>query len=118
MPLQGLLPLAERCDLLLKICHGILSTAGIIRVGLVHLVEVAVEAVAGTLQMRLERGPREVAVSFIHRLDARAVHGDELAPVQVEFTAQPHELPKHRPERIAIVAPEVRDRLEVGPQLA
>ena len=118
MPLQGLLPLTDRCDLLLKIRHGSRSAAGIIRINLVHLVKVAVESVVDTLQVRLQLGPREVAVPVVHRLDARAVHGDQLPPVQVEFPAQPHELPKHRPERMPIVAPEVGDRLEVGLQLA
>ena len=38
-------PPRHRCDLLLKIRHGSRSAAGIIRVGLVYLVEVAVESV-------------------------------------------------------------------------
>ena len=89
--------LTERCDLVLKMRHGVHSTAGIIRVRLVHLVEVAVEALVDSLQALLQIGPCEAAVSVVHSLDARAVHGNQLAPVQIQFTAQPHELAKHGP---------------------
>ena len=58
------------------------------------------------------------AKSVPDRLDARAVPGEEFAPVQAKFAAQPYEVPKYGPERTPVVAPEVRDGLEVGSQLA
>ena len=67
--------------------YGVPSTAGCVRIGLVHLFEVAFQLVVDALQVPLQRGSREVAVTVVHRLDARAVHRDQLAPVQVKFSA-------------------------------
>ena len=85
---------------------------------LVHLFKIAVETVVNALQFPLQFGLREIAITAIHRLDARAIHGNQFPPVQVKFPAQPHKLPKDFPERIPIVTTEVRNRLEVRPQLA
>ena len=87
MALQGLLAFADRRDLVLKVRYGVPSTAGCVRIGLVHLFEVAFQLVVDALQVPLQRGSREVAVTVVHRLDARAVHRDQLAPVQVKFSA-------------------------------
>ena len=117
MALQDLLAFADRRDLVLKVRYGVPSAAGFVHIGLVHLVEVAFQLVVDALQVPLQRGSREVAVTVVHRLDARAVHRDQLAPVQVKFSAQPHELPKDLPEGAPVVAAEVGDRLEVGAKL-
>ena len=118
MALQGLLALADRRDLVLKVRYGVPSAAGFVRIGLVHLFEVAFQPVVDALQVPLQCGSREVAVTVVHRLDARAIHSDQLAPVQGKFSAQPHERPKDLPEGAPVVAAEVGDRLEVGAKLA
>ncbi len=54
-----------------------------------------------------------------HRMmPAGAVDRHQLAPVKVEFAAKPNEVAEHLPERVPVVAPEVRDRLEVRPKPA
>ena len=114
VPLQSRLLLPHRRDLRLEMRNGVVcSIAIVLRVGFVHLLEVLFKTPVNALQLSLQRGPREVAVTVVHRLDARAVNGDQLASEQVEFTAQTHKLPKYLPERIPIVAAEIRDRLEV-----
>jgi hypothetical protein len=47
----------------------------------------------------------------------RAVDGEQLAAEQVQLTAQQHELAEHGAEGLAVVTPEVSDRLEVGLQV-
>ena len=116
MSLQGSLSLAERCDLRLKTSHGVRPGADIVRIRLVHLVEIAVETVVDTLQIPLQFGLCEVAVTVVHCLDTRAINSDQLAPVQVKVAAQPYERPKYLPEFFSIVTPELRDRLEVRRQ--
>jgi hypothetical protein len=60
----------------------------------------------------------KVAVLVVDRLDAGSVDRQQLATVEVEPAAQQHELAEHRFEGAAIVASEVRDRLEVGLEAA
>src|ERR1700729_879627 len=60
----------------------------------------------------------EVAILVVDRLDAGSIDGEQLATVAIEPLAQQHELTKHGAERRAIVAPEVGDGLEVGPETA
>jgi hypothetical protein len=57
---------------------------------------------------------REVAVLVVDRLDARAVHRQQLAPKQVEPFAQQRELTKHHFEGAPIVGAKIGDGLEVG----
>ena len=113
MRLQSRAAFLDRGDLPLQIrrCG---ARAGIIGVRLVHLAQVAVRALVGLLQLPFELGAREVAARVVHALDAGAIDRHQLAAVEVEFAAKPDEVAKHLPERVPVVAPEVRDRLEVG----
>ena len=66
-----------------------------------------------------QRVAGKVAVLVVDRLDARAIHCQQLAAEQIETPAQQHELSENLFERGAIVAPEIGDGLEVrlqGPQ--
>ena len=63
---------------------------------------------------RGQRRPGEVAVLVVDRLDARAVHGQQLAAEQIELPAEQHKGAEHRPEGHTVVTAEVSDGLEVG----
>jgi hypothetical protein len=63
-----------------------------------------------------QRSGREIAVLVVDCFDARAVNRQQLAPEQIEITAQDHELPENLLEGGAICAPKIGDRLEVGLQ--
>ena len=85
----------------------------LVGVALVQALQVPGQLLVRLPDERAQRGPREVAVLVVDRLDARAVHRQELAAEQVEPSAQDHELPEHGPEGGAVVASEVGDGLEV-----
>src|SRR3954463_14420526 len=72
---------------------------------------------SSALRMNSVRAPRVKLRSFVHRLDARAIHRHELSPKQVKLPAQQHKLPEHLPEGSTVVAAEVSDRLEVRLQM-
>jgi hypothetical protein len=48
----------------------------------------------------------KVAVFIVDRLDARAIHRQQLAPEKIELPAQQRELAEHGAEGGSIVAPE------------
>ena len=75
--------------------------------------EVFVQPLVSGTNERAQRRAGEVAVLVVDRLDAGSVDRQQLAAVKVEPPAQQHELAEHRCEGAAIVASEVRDRLEV-----
>ena len=75
--------------------------------------QIIFQLLVGGLDEFLQRSRREVPVLVVDRLDARAVHRQQLAPEQIKPPAQDHELPKNLFERGAIVAPEIGDGLEV-----
>lgn len=87
-------------------------------VGIVELRQVFFEPFVSGLDVLVELGLGEVARPAVHRLQPRAVHRQQLAPEQVELATQHHERAEHRLERGAVVAAEVGDGLEVGPQPA
>ena len=87
-------------------------------IALVEPLEVVLQPLVGCTDERAQRRAGEVAVLLVDRLDAGSVDRQQLAAVEVEPPAQQHELAEHRFEGAAVVASEVRDRLEVGLQAA
>src|SRR3954467_2345377 len=87
-------------------------------VALVEALQIVVELGVGPLDERGQRGPREVAVLVVDRLEPRAVDRQQLAPEQVEFPAQQHQRAKDLPEGMTVVAAEVGNGLEVGLEVA
>jgi hypothetical protein len=59
---------------------------------------------------------REVPITPVDRFELAAIDSDQRIAKQVQAPAQKHKLPAHPPDRLAIVAPEVRNRLEVRAQ--
>ena len=59
-----------------------------------------------------------VLVPRVDRPELAPVDGQQLAPEQLQLAAEHRELPRHRPQRLEIVLPEIRDGLEVRCQLA
>ena len=84
MPLQGLLPLTDRCDLLLKIRHGQPLCRR-------HGPRIRYAAIFSLARVKLR--------SRWFTAYARCRPRRSTPALQIEFPAQPHELPKHRPER-------------------
>ena len=75
---------------------------------------VFVQTLVHRLDELLQRVLRKVAVLVVDRLDARAIHRQQLAPEKIEFPAQQRELAEHGAESGSIVAPEVGDVLKSG----
>jgi hypothetical protein len=82
-------------------------------IALIKPFHVAGEPLVRVLDGFGERCPGEVSGLVVDRLDARAVHRQELAPEQVELTTQHHELAEYRFEGGTVVTTEVGDGLEV-----
>jgi hypothetical protein len=76
--------------------------------------EVVLQPLVGCTDERAQRRAGEVAVFVVDRLDAGCVDREQLAAVQVEASAQQHELAENAAKRLAIVAPEIGDGLEAG----
>jgi hypothetical protein len=57
--------------------------------------------------------PHEIAVLVVDRLDPRAIHREQLPAKQVQLATEQHKFTEHLAEGVAVVAPEVGDRLEV-----
>lgn len=64
-----------------------------------------------------ERPACEVAILVVHRLDARAIDGQQLSAEQVELPTQDDELAKHLPKRGAVHPAEGGDRAEIRLQV-
>ena len=69
-------------------------------------------------QIAPQLGPGEVPVPAVHRLDPRAIDRDQLPAEQFQAPAHLHEVTEHLPERLPVLAPEIRNGLEVRPQAA
>src|ERR1019366_7277008 len=76
--------------------------------------QIFVQTLVHRLDELHQRVLRKVAVLVADRLDARAIHRQQLASVEVEPPAQQDEFPKDRSKGSAIVAPEVGDGLKSG----
>ena len=104
---------AKRLDLFREVFRPRATRSGLRDVAFVEPIHVFIQALVRRANERLQRMAREVAILVVDRLDPRAVHGKQFAPEKIEPPAKQHELTKYRPEGVAIVAPEIRDGLEV-----
>lgn len=117
----GLAPRAHPGDLVRqRLFASAASAAGAIlaAVDLVQLGQIALQPRVGRGDLPGQLLAREVAVAAVDRLQPRAVHRQQFAPEQIELAAQDDKGPEHRLEGGSVVAPEVRDGLEVRPQTA
>ena len=80
--------------------------------------EVVLQPLVGCTDERAQRRAGEVAVLVVDRLEAGSIDRQQLTAVKVDPPAPQYELAEHRCEGAAIVAAEVRDRLEVGLEAA
>ena len=65
----------------------------------------------------LKRRTREIAVLVVDRLDPGAIDRQQFPAEQIQLAAKQHKLAEDRAECVAVVAPEVSDRLEVRAQM-
>jgi hypothetical protein len=65
------------------------------------------------LHARLELVLGEVPIAPVDRLELAPIDGHQRFAEQVQVPAQHHKLPTHAPDRLAVVLPKVRNRLEV-----
>jgi hypothetical protein len=56
---------------------------------------------------------REVAILVVDRLDPRTIHGEQFASEKIEPPTKQHELTKYGSEGVTVIAPKIRDGLEV-----
>ena len=82
-------------------------------VALVEALKIILELGVSGFDELAQRGSREVAILVVDRLDPGAVDRQQFPAEQVELPAQQHEFSEYRPERGAVVAAEIGDRLEV-----
>jgi hypothetical protein len=80
---------------------------------LIETLKILVELGISELDELGQRGPGEVAVLVVDRLDAGSIHRQQLPTEEVQLAAQQHELAEGQAKGSAIVAPEISDRLEV-----
>ena len=114
MPLA---PIPDRGDLLGQVLDPRTAGSALIGIPLVEALKVILElGVSGFDQLGQGR-PGEIAVLVVDRFDPRAVHRQQLPAKQVQLTTEQHKLTKDWAERVAVVAPEVRDGLEVRLQV-
>ena len=107
---------AKPLDLFREVFRPRAARSGLRDIAVIEPIHVFIQALVRRANERLQRMAREVAILVVDRLDPRAVHGEQFAPEKIKPPAQQHELTKHRFEGVAIVAPEIRDGLEVGLQ--
>ena len=116
---EALAPPFDRRDLLLKPTDwATLRLNLIILVGVIQLLEILRHALVTLGHRHGELGFGEVALPAVHGLDPRAVNRDQLTSEQIELPAQHHKFPEYLTKRRPVVAPEIRDRLEVWRQAA
>ena len=116
MSLKRCSAFTQRFDFRREVGGGFRAAAGILGVRFVHFLQVALKALVSLLEPVVEPRPREIALAAVYRLDAGAVDSQEFTSVQAEFAAQRYKAPEHLAKRPAVVAPEIRDGLEVGPE--
>jgi len=90
----------------------------VLSIALVEAFEIFVQPFVGGAHELAKRTAGVVAILVVDRLDAGSVNRQQLPTEEVEPPAQQHELAENSAKRRAIVAPEVRDRLEVGLEAA
>ena len=105
--------LVQRLDLFRQILDARTGSRALLGVAGVEPLEIIFQLLVGGRDEFLQRSRGEVPVLVVDRLDARAVHRQQLAPEQIEPPAQDHELSENLLERGAIDAPEIGDGLEI-----
>ena len=80
--------------------------------------KIARDALLELLHPCLELVLGEVAIPAVHRFELAAIDRHQRIGKQVHVPAQQHKLPTHPPDRFAVVAAKVSDRLEVRRELA
>jgi len=108
--------LAQRLDLFSKILDARTVRSGFRDIAFVKALQILLQTLIHRLDELLQRIARKILVLVIDRLDARAIHRQQLAPEKLEILAQQGELAKHGFEGGAIFTPEIGDGFEVGLQ--
>ena len=106
--------LAQRLDLFSEILDARTVRSGFRDIAFVKALQILLQTLIRRLDELLQRIARKILVLVIDRLDARAIHRQQLAPEKLEVLAQQGELAKHRFEGGAIFTPEIGDGFEVG----
>ena len=88
---------------------------GFFCVGLVHLIQVAVDIFVEFLDQVLELFPGEVAIAAVDGLELGAIDGDQVTAEKVELAAEEGEFPADVADCLAIVSAEIGDGLAEGP---
>ncbi len=108
--------LPQRGDLLLQLPRSYCARTSFGLIHGVHLLQVSVEPLLTRSQLAPQLPFGEIPVPVVHRLDPRPVRRDRLPPEQLQAPTDLHEVSEHLPERSPVVAPEIRDRLEIRAQ--
>ena len=104
---------AQRLDFFREVFRA--RTTGLRFRGVVFVkaLEIFVEALVHRLDELRQRVLCKVAILVVDRFYPRPIHGQKLAPEQIELAAEHNELTKHSAESLAIVCAEIGDGLEV-----
>jgi len=106
-------PLANRSDLLGQVVNPRAARCALGRVALVEALKIVVELGVSGFDELGQRRPREIAILVVDRLDACPIHRQQLPAKQIELSTEQYKLTEHVAEGVAVVAPEVSNRLEV-----
>jgi hypothetical protein len=88
--------LAQRLDFFREILRARATRRALCDIAFVKPVEISSSRSSAALMNCFSEFSREAAVLVVDRIDARAVHRQQLASEQIEPPAQQHELTKHR----------------------
>ena len=106
--------LVQRLDLFSEMLDARTLRSGFLDIAFVKALQIFLQTFIHRLDEFLQRIARKILVFVIDRLDARAIHGQQLAPEKLEVFAQQGELAKHDFEGGPIFTPEIGDGFEVG----
>src|SRR5216684_5709023 len=115
---QALYLLAQRCNLLIKPRDLGLRYRFPLTIGAIKLREVAGYALVNLRQPPLHLGLREVSVPRVDGFELAAVDRNARLAEQLKAPAQNHKLTADLTDSLAIVLPEIGDRLEIRHQAA
>lgn len=112
--LQRAQPIPECGKPLLQAWGSNLRHIGLLTVGGIEGRKVAHDARLDLLEGPSDRGRGEISVARVHGLEPTAVNGHGASGQKADLPAEHHEVPTGGAKRVPVLAPEVRDRIEVG----